>query len=62
MFDDYGHDVVVNAGGAVHGHPDGAEAGAKSFIAAVEAAAVGTPLETTANRSPELSRALEVWK
>ena len=59
---DYGSDVVVNAGGAVHGHPDGARAGAEAFVAAVTATANKTPLADAAKDSPALKRALEVWK
>lgn len=59
---DYGHDVIVNAGGGVHGHPDGGRAGAEAFVAATRAAAAGTPLADAAKESPALRRALEIWK
>lgn len=59
---DYGHDVIVNAGGAVHGHPDGARAGAESFVAATRAAARSEPLAKAAESSAPLKRALEFWK
>lgn len=59
---DYGTDVVVNAGGAVHGHPDGARAGAEAFVAAVRATTGGVPLAKAAESSKPLARALEVWK
>lgn len=36
---DFGRDLVVNAGGAVHGHPGGTEAGARALMEAVQAAA-----------------------
>ncbi len=35
---DFGTDVVVNAGTAVFGHPDGPVAGARSFVRAIEEA------------------------
>ena len=35
---DFGTDVVVNAGTAVFGHPDGPVAGAESFVRAIDAA------------------------
>jgi len=59
---DYGLEVVVNAGGAVHGHPDGARAGAEAFVAATRAAAEGVPLADAAAKSKPLAKALEVWK
>jgi 2,3-diketo-5-methylthiopentyl-1-phosphate enolase len=58
---DHGPDVVVNAGGAVHGHPDGARAGAEAFVAAVRATRAGTSLADAARGSRPLARALEVW-
>ena len=57
-----GVDFVMQAGGGVHGHPDGSEAGARALRAAVEAAAAGRPLEVAAAHSPELRRAQEVWQ
>ncbi|HVO30506.1 MAG TPA: 2,3-diketo-5-methylthiopentyl-1-phosphate enolase [bacterium] len=59
---DYGHDVIVNAGGSVHGHPDGARAGAEAFVAATRAAAKGVALPDAAKDSPALKKALEIWK
>jgi ribulose-bisphosphate carboxylase large chain len=35
--DGYGIDCIVQAGGGVHGHPDGSEAGARAMIQAAEA-------------------------
>ena len=57
-----GVDFLMQAGGGVHGHPDGTEAGARALRAAVEAAADGRPLDVAAARSPELRRAQEVWR
>jgi ribulose-bisphosphate carboxylase large chain len=56
-----GTDVMVQVGGGVHGHPDGTEAGARAFRAAVEAAVDGEPLEARAEDAPELATALEKW-
>lgn len=33
---DFGPDVVINAGGAIHGHPGGTQAGARAFRAAID--------------------------
>src|SRR5437016_11665672 len=35
IIQDYGKDVIINAGGGVHGHPRGARAGAKAFRQAI---------------------------
>lgn len=59
---DYGHDVVVNAGGAVHGHPDGARAGAEAFVAAADATFRKVALADAAGKSPALKKSLELWK
>lgn len=54
-----GMDVVIQAGGGVHGHPDGTVAGAKSMRQAVDAVMDGVPLEEYAKSHVELKRALE---
>lgn len=36
LFRDFGHDVIINAGGAVHGHPQGTRAGARVLKEAAE--------------------------
>lgn len=52
---DFGTDVVINAGGGIHGHPDGAAAGARAFRQAIDQA-IGKTSETDA-----LSTALDAW-
>lgn len=52
---DFGPDVVINAGGGIHGHPDGAAAGARAFRQAIDQA-IGKTSETDA-----LSTALDAW-
>ncbi|MFC7250099.1 type III ribulose-bisphosphate carboxylase [Halomicroarcula sp. GCM10025324] len=56
-----GTNIGVQAGGGVHGHPDGTHAGAKALRAAVDAAAAGRDIETAAAETPELATALEQW-
>lgn len=51
-----GIDVVVAAGGAVHGHPDGSTAGARSMRQAIDAAVKGIDLMEYAKTAPELMR------
>jgi len=54
-----GEDVIIQAGGGIHGHPEGTVAGAKAMRQAVEAALVGKPLGEYALKHKELALALE---
>ena len=56
-----GTNICVQAGGGIHGHPDGTHAGAVAFRRAVDAAAEGTSVETAAADCPELQQAMEKW-
>lgn len=51
---DLGTDIILAAGGAVHGHPNGSRAGAKSMRDAIDAALNNIPLEEALKSSPEL--------
>lgn len=57
----FGSDLVLQAGGGIHGHPDGTIAGAKAMQQAVEAVMKKIPLEEYALEHSELARALEKW-
>jgi 2,3-diketo-5-methylthiopentyl-1-phosphate enolase len=61
LFDDLGIDFAVGAGGAVHGHPMGATAGARAIRQAIDAAVGNEPLAVAATRHPELAAALDRW-
>ncbi len=54
-----GKDIVIQAGGGVHGHPDGTIAGAKAMRQALEAVMQNIPLKDYAEGHRELRRALE---
>lgn len=58
---DFGTDSIINAGGGVHGHPDGAKGGGKAFRQAVEAVVAGQDLSSYAEEKEELRKALELW-
>lgn len=59
---DFGSDVVVNAGGGVHGHPMGAAAGGKAFRQAIDAVMIGSSLrDYAAAGRPELQAAIDSW-
>ena len=56
-----GKDIVMAAGGAVQGHPDGATAGAKAMRQAIDVAVKGESFEEASKIYPELGKALELW-
>jgi len=58
---DFGRDVVVNAGGGVHGHPLGAAAGGRAFRQAIDAVLAGRDLAEAAADHEELRLAIERW-
>jgi ribulose-bisphosphate carboxylase large chain len=59
--DGYGIDCIVQAGGGVHGHPDGTTAGARAMVQAVEAWQKQIPLQEYAKDNKELETALKFW-
>ncbi len=61
LYGDMGQDFMVGAGGAVHGHPKGAAAGALALRQAIDAAIENVPVEEAAKKYPELTAALEQW-
>ena len=56
----FGSDVVLQAGGGIHGHPGGTRKGAMAFLQAIDEVHAGRPIEKT--KSPELQAALRRWK
>ena len=56
-----GTDVVLQAGGGIHGHPDGTAAGARAMRQAVDAFMAGVHVESYAKDHYELERALSKW-
>jgi 2,3-diketo-5-methylthiopentyl-1-phosphate enolase len=58
---DLGNDFMVGAGGAVHGHPQGAAAGARALRQAIDAVVAGRALGEVAEEHPELRAALQTW-
>lgn len=61
ILSDFGNDVVVNAGGGIHGHPGGARDGGIAFEQAIEAALQGVSLTEAAQHRPQLQSALRIW-
>jgi 2,3-diketo-5-methylthiopentyl-1-phosphate enolase len=60
-FADFGSDLIVGAGGGIHGHPGGTIAGARAFHQAIEAAMKGVPASEAAKSHPELAQAIAKW-
>ncbi len=62
LFDIFGKDVIIQAGGGIHGHPDGTKTGALAMRHAVDAVLNGISLEEYAKTHVELRGALDTWK
>lgn len=58
----FGSDVVLQAGGGIHGHPDGTVCGATAMRQAVDATLEGKTLEAYAKTHNELAVSLQQWK
>ncbi|MEA3413929.1 MAG: type III ribulose-bisphosphate carboxylase [Nanoarchaeota archaeon] len=56
-----GNDIVIQAGGGIHGHPDGTIAGAKAMRQAVDATLENISLSSYAKNNKELKKALDKW-
>lgn len=56
-----GTNIMLQIGGGIHGHPNGAYAGAKAMREAVEAYMSGISVQEAAKTSPELKVALNYW-
>ena len=56
-----GKDLVIQAGGGIHGHPSGTEAGAKAMRQAVDAVLKRKTLEKYSETHKELKQALKQW-
>ena len=56
-----GTNIVIQAGGGVHGHPDGTKAGATSMRQAIESTMKKIPLKKYAKTHKELEQAYNKW-
>jgi ribulose-bisphosphate carboxylase large chain len=61
LLDTLGRNIAVQAGGGIHGHPDGTHAGAKALRQAVDAHGEGMTLAEYAEDHAELATALDKW-
>lgn len=62
LVDIFGNDVIIQAGGGIHGHPEGTMSGAKAMRQALNAVMMGVPLREYAEDHKELKTALDIWK
>lgn len=60
--DGYGIDCIVQAGGGVHGHPQGTTSGVIAMVQAVEAWTKKIPLTEYGRGHKELETAIKFWK
>ncbi|HEX55294.1 MAG: type III ribulose-bisphosphate carboxylase [Candidatus Altiarchaeales archaeon] len=56
-----GNDIIIQAGGGIHGHPNGTESGAMAMKQAIDAAMKGISLEQYKDEHKELEIALRKW-
>ncbi|MFW9934925.1 MAG: type III ribulose-bisphosphate carboxylase [Candidatus Thorarchaeota archaeon] len=61
LIDIFGKDVIIQAGGGIHGHPKGTKAGATAMRQAVDAVLSGQSLKDYAASHSELAEALKRW-
>lgn len=61
LVDDLGVNFALGAGGAVHGHPMGAAAGARAIRQSFDAVTQGQSLAEAGASHPELAAAIDLW-
>jgi len=57
----FGDDIIIQAGGGIHGHPDGTQVGATALRQAVDAIMEGETLEHYSRSHNELMAARKFW-
>jgi ribulose-bisphosphate carboxylase large chain len=61
LMKNFGKDIIIQAGGGCHGHPDGTVKGAAAMRQAVDAVMKGLSLEKYGKTHAELMRAMDYW-
>ncbi len=61
LMKNFGKDIIIQAGGGVHGHPDGTKTGATAMRQAVDATTEGETLAQYGKSHKELMDAMEFW-
>ncbi len=57
----FDNDIIIQAGGGIHGHPDGTRAGATAMRQAVDSVMKGIPLPVQCTKCDELGKAMDFW-
>ena len=58
----FGKDFIIQAGGGIHGHPNGTQAGATAMRQAVDGTLKCVSLAEYSKTHVELNRAINFWK
>lgn len=61
LMEDFGNDCIINAGGGIHGHPDGAIGGGLAFRHTIDGILNGESFEQITSYSEPLAKALGIW-
>ena len=61
LMKNFGEDIIIQAGGGIHGHPDGTRVGAMAMRQAVDATMEGETLEKYGRSHKELMDAMKFW-
>ena len=61
LVDFLGKDIIIQAGGGIHGHPMGTRAGAKAMRQAIDSVMQGIPIREYAKKHKELKAAIQLW-
>lgn len=59
IINDFGKDVIIAAGGAIHGHSNGPAAGARAFRVLIDAIMEGKTIDQAAEENAEVAVAIE---
>ena len=62
LVDTFGKDFIIQAGGGIHGHPNGTKAGAAAMRQAVDSTLKHISLADYSESHAELKTAVELWK
>jgi len=57
----FGEDIIIQAGGGIHGHPDGTRAGSTALRQAVDAVMKGESLDAYGKTHGELRKGMDYW-
>jgi ribulose-bisphosphate carboxylase large chain len=61
LMKNFGKDIIIQAGGGIHGHPDGTRVGSTALRQSVDAVMEGETLEHYGRSHKELMDAMESW-